>query len=46
MRAGNGRIFTVLRKPCAAGEHFLLRCNKYTPPIVMLLPRVDVQASN
>jgi hypothetical protein len=45
MRAGNGRVFTILRKPCGAGEHFLLRCNKYTPPLVTLLPRADEQAS-
>lgn len=45
MRSGNGRIFTILRKPCSAGEHFLLRCNKYTPPIVVLLSQNDSQAS-
>ena len=38
MRSGNGRIFNVLRKPSGAGEHFSLQCNKYTTPMVILLP--------
>lgn len=37
MRAGSGRIFTILRKPCGAGENFILRCNKYESPTVVLL---------
>ncbi len=42
MIAGNGRTYTVLRKPCGSGETFNLRCNKYSPPLVILLrPRLN-----
>lgn len=37
MTAGNGRTYTVLRKACGAGQSFELRCNKYSPPLVVLL---------
>ncbi|MCK4850229.1 MAG: choice-of-anchor C family protein [Phycisphaerae bacterium] len=36
MIAGNARIFTVVRKRCRKGELHRLRCNKYTPPYVII----------